>query len=63
MLDPPVIIADEPTNDLDAKSASSVADKLFERVSEGGILLFATHDEALAARADRIMRLEGKTFR
>lgn len=58
MMDPPVIIADEPTNDLDAKSAQSVADQLFARVEEGGILLFATHDANLATRATRIMHLK-----
>lgn len=62
MMDPPVIIADEPTNDLDAKSAQSVADQLFARVEEGGILLFATHDADLATRATRVMHLQGKTF-
>lgn len=58
MMDPPVIIADEPTNDLDAKSAQSVTDQLFARVEEGGILLFATHDANLATRATRIMHLK-----
>lgn len=62
MMDPPVIIADEPTNDLDAKSAQSVTDQLFARVEEGGILLFATHDADLATRATRVMHLQGKTF-
>lgn len=62
MMDPSVVIADEPTNDLDEESAQSVADSLFSRVEAGGILLFATHDAELAKRASRIMRLEGKTF-
>ena len=58
MMDPPVIIADEPTNDLDAKSAQSVTNQLFARVEEGGILLFATHDADLATRATRVMHLK-----
>lgn len=62
LMDPPILIADEPTNDLDAESTRSVADVLFEHVRRGGILLFATHDQALAERADRVMHLEGKTF-
>lgn len=62
LLAPPIVIADEPTNDLDAASAQSVADALFAHVERGGILLYATHDEALAARASRVMHLEGKTF-
>lgn len=62
LLDPPIVIADEPTNDLDADSSASVADTLFERAANGGILLFATHDCELASRASRVMHLEGKTF-
>lgn len=62
LLDPPIVIADEPTNDLDSSSSQSVADTLFSRVEEGGILLYATHDQALASRANRVMHLEGKTF-
>ena len=62
LLDPPIVIADEPTNDLDADSSASVADTLFERAANGGILLFATHDRELASRASRVMHLEGKTF-
>ena len=63
VMDPPIVIADEPTNDLDAESRNSVADALFDRCAQGGILLFATHDEELASRATRIMRLDGKTFK
>ena len=63
VMDPPIVIAYEPTNDLDAESRNSVADALFDRCAQGGILLFATHDEELASRATRIMRLDGKTFK
>lgn len=62
ILNPSIVIADEPTNDLDASSSEGVADALFSRCEQGGILLFATHDEKLASRASRIMRLEGNTF-
>ncbi len=62
LLDPAIVIADEPTNDLDESSAQSVADTLFKRVEQGGTLLFATHDKELAGRADRIMHLVDKTF-
>lgn len=62
IMNPPIVIADEPTNDLDSESRDSVADALFERCQDGGILLFATHDEGLASRASRVFRLEGKTF-
>ncbi|MDR1015409.1 MAG: ATP-binding cassette domain-containing protein [Coriobacteriales bacterium] len=57
-LDPPLVIADEPTNDLDAENARIVTDALFGRVLSGeAALLYATHDESLAARADRVLAL------
>ncbi len=62
MLAPPVLIADEPTNDLDADSADSVTRALFEHVERGGILLFATHDAALSAKADRVFHLRDGCF-
>lgn len=51
--EPELIIADEPTNDLDRANAERVVDALFARVRAGrSALLFATHDMAVAARAD-----------
>ena len=56
--EPDLIIADEPTNDLDEQNAQRVVDALFERVREGkSALLFATHDMGVAARADALYRL------
>lgn len=63
LLNPPIIIADEPTNDLDGDSAGRVSDVLFDRVDKGALLLMATHDRALAERASTIMRYEGGTFK
>lgn len=51
-----IILADEPTAHLDVETAKAVADGLF-RLAEGRTLILATHDEALAARCDRIVRL------
>jgi ABC-type lipoprotein export system ATPase subunit len=62
LLSPRVLIADEPTNDLDATSATSVTEALFDHAERGGILLYATHDPELAARAKTVMRLENKRF-
>lgn len=51
--DPELIIADEPTNDLDRDNVARVVDALFARVRAGeSALLFATHDMGVAARAD-----------
>ena len=58
--DPDLIIADEPTNDLDEQNAKKVVEALFERVRTGRSgLLYATHDRELASRADRIVDLAG----
>jgi len=51
--DPPILIADEPTDNLDSKTADSVF-KLFETlVSEGKTVVMVTHDSSLARRVTR----------
>jgi ABC-type lipoprotein export system ATPase subunit len=51
--DPPVLIADEPTGNLDSKTADAVF-KLFERLtSEGKTVVMVTHDSGLARRVGR----------
>jgi putative ABC transport system ATP-binding protein len=51
--DPPLLVADEPTGNLDSKTAESVF-SLFERLtSEGKTILMVTHDERLARRTGR----------
>lgn len=51
---PSIVLADEPTGNLDAVNTETVAALLFEAVrAEGATLLLATHDASLAARADR----------
>ncbi len=55
---PALLFADEPTGNLDAANAAKVADMMFELVAEtGAALVLVTHDETLAARADRAVRL------
>ena len=55
---PALLFADEPTGNLDGANAVLVADLLFDLVSEeGAALVLVTHDDALAARADRQVRL------
>jgi putative ABC transport system ATP-binding protein len=51
--DPPILAADEPTGNLDSKTAESVF-RLFESlVDQGKTILMVTHDDDLAARARR----------
>jgi ATP-binding cassette subfamily C protein CydD len=50
-----LLLADEPTAHLDRASAAAVTDGLL-RLAQGRTLLLATHDPALAARMDRVVR-------
>src|SRR5689334_10943731 len=57
---PKVLLADEPTGSLDAASGAGVIELLFEMNREfGTTLVLVTHDEGLAARCARIVRLAG----
>ena len=59
---PSLLFADEPTGNLDGKNAQAVADLMFHLIAEAGAaLVMVTHDAALAARADRQVRMaEGR---
>lgn len=52
LLSPHVILADEPTNDLDAGSANSVASILFDQVKQGKSLILVTHDKEFAEKTN-----------
>jgi len=58
---PDIILADEPTGNLDSKSGTEILN-LFEKLhANGKTLIFVTHDENLASHAKRIIRLlDGK---
>jgi putative ABC transport system ATP-binding protein len=57
---PTLLFADEPTGNLDAANAAHVADLIFELAAETeAALVLVTHDERLAARADRLVRMAG----
>ncbi len=58
-LDPPLVLADEPTGNLDEVTAGEVLELLFRlRAERGTALLLVTHDREVARRCDRILRLE-----
>ena len=61
---PRVLLADEPTGNLDPDTAGRVFDMLLEVVRETGLAaLIATHNQDLAARMDRTVRLDGGVIR
>lgn len=55
---PPLLLADEPTGNLDPSTAQRILELLLEQTREhGATLLLATHSAAAAARADRTLHL------
>ena len=55
--DPVITLADEPTGNLDSKTGREIMQILHELHRAGRTILMVTHDDALAAQADRIVRL------
>ena len=55
---PKLLLADEPTGNLDGATGKQVMDLLFELArAEGATLILITHDMVLAERCDRILRI------
>lgn len=56
---PKLLLADEPTGNLDTATGRQVIDLLFElRAAQGTTLLLITHDRDLARRCDRVVHME-----
>ena len=55
---PKLVLADEPTGNLDEKTADTVLEQFLQLVrGQGSAAMIATHNERLAARMDRVVRL------
>ena len=52
-----MLIADEPTAELDANARANVLARMFGVAQEGGALILATHDPEVADRCDNILEL------
>lgn len=60
---PPVILADEPTGNLDSASTKEIMGILRELHEEGRTVILITHDNEIAAQAERIIKIkDGKIF-
>ena len=55
--DPAVVLADEPTGNLDPEAAAIVLDVLREVAAEGRAVVLVTHEEAATDAATRVLRL------
>ena len=55
--DPPLLLADEPTGEVDRENERIILDLLRERSSAGGTVVVVTHSERVAAAADRVIEL------
>jgi predicted ABC-type transport system involved in lysophospholipase L1 biosynthesis ATPase subunit len=59
VMGPALLLADEPTGDLDEHTAETLHDLLREMHAERGLTsIIATHNPRLAAACDRVLRLE-----
>lgn len=57
---PQLLLADEPTGNLDAATGTAVIDLMFQMNAEAGTtLILVTHDDRLAARCARVLRMAG----
>jgi putative ABC transport system ATP-binding protein len=56
--DPLMILADEPTGNLDSKTGKEVLELIDELKSQGKTIVMVTHDDHIAYRADRVIRMK-----
>jgi lipoprotein-releasing system ATP-binding protein len=60
---PRILLCDEPTGNLDQMTADSVSDIIWNEIRREGVAaLIVTHNERLAARADRVFHLSKGSF-
>ena len=55
---PAIIMADEPTGNLDSRTGSLIVDLLYSLTVEGRTVIVATHSAEVAAKADRVLEME-----
>ena len=61
---PPILLADEPTGNLDSKSSAEILEILKKLHDEGRTVIIITHDPTIAAKADRIIHImDGEIYK
>jgi putative ABC transport system ATP-binding protein len=55
--DPELLVADEPTGNLDTRTANDVFDMFVQLVKEGKTLVMVTHDKELSRRVPRVVEI------
>jgi len=55
--EPPIILADEPTGNLDSRSGKEVMRILYDLNNQGKTIILITHDDTVAAKAARVIRI------
>jgi putative ABC transport system ATP-binding protein len=55
--DPPILVADEPTGNLDSRTSNEIMDLFTSMVAQGKTLLIVTHDRSVAGRAARQVKI------
>jgi putative ABC transport system ATP-binding protein len=55
---PAIILADEPTGNLDSKTSTRIVELLHSLIQEGRTVIVATHDADIAARADMVLEMK-----
>ena len=55
---PPVILADEPTGNLDSRSTQEIMEVLKELHRSGRTVILITHDDEIAAQVNRVIRIK-----
>jgi putative ABC transport system ATP-binding protein len=56
--DPPIVLADEPTGNLDSETSAAVVELFHGLIGQRKTLLIVTHDDKLASRAHRVIQLK-----
>ncbi len=57
LMDPPIVLADEPTGNVDSRAGASIVDLLLAARDAGRTVVIVTHDHRIAAQTERIVHL------